>query len=151
MVKITTGDKLQVLVGAILSADTAPAVDAGIANKKYVDDGANKVTDGSVVTGYRYCSVNDGAVQQVFTKYFTGTTDADSTTNVAHGVTAANILHVSAIIFHSGTNYFVYDMQMSVSLNDAFTLVYDATNIILGNVGTNNQSRAYKIKIEYTI
>ena len=134
-----------------MASNAAPVEDEAIVNRKFVTDGASKVTDGSVVTGYRYVSVNDGAVQQVFTKYFTGTTAAGSTTNVAHGVTAANILHCSAIIFHSGTSYFVYDMIGAVSTNDAFDLSYDATNIILGNVGSNNQSRAYRIKIEYTI
>ncbi len=93
----------------------------------------------------------DSVSTAVLTKYLTGTTDADATTNVAHGVTATNILHVSAIIFHSGVTYFVYDMQMSASLISAFTLAYDATNIILGNVGGNNQSRAYRIKIDYTV
>ncbi len=38
LIKATTGDIPEILVGAVLSADTAPAVDAGIANKKYVDD-----------------------------------------------------------------------------------------------------------------
>lgn len=40
LIKATTGDIPEILVGAVLSADTAPAVDAGIANKKYVDTGA---------------------------------------------------------------------------------------------------------------
>lgn len=37
LIKATTGDIPEIKVGAVLSADTAPAVDAGIANKKYVD------------------------------------------------------------------------------------------------------------------
>ena len=38
LIKATAGDIPEILVGAVLSADTAPAVDAGIVNKKYVED-----------------------------------------------------------------------------------------------------------------
>lgn len=38
LIKATTGDIPEILVGAVLSADTAPVVDAGLANKKYTDD-----------------------------------------------------------------------------------------------------------------
>ncbi len=118
---------------AKVTAVLDPTANQDAATKKYTD---NKSVDGTPTA--------------VYTKYFTGTTDADATTNVAHGVTAANILHVSAAIFHLSTAYFVYDFQFSASAPDAFTLSYNATNIVLGNVGTNNRSRAYRIKIDYT-
>lgn len=38
MIKVNTSDKVEILVGAVLSADTDPVVNAGIANKKYVDN-----------------------------------------------------------------------------------------------------------------
>ncbi len=38
MVKVNASNLPEILVGAVLSADTAPASDAAIANKKYVDD-----------------------------------------------------------------------------------------------------------------
>ena len=37
-IKVNASDVPELLVGAVLSADTAPASDAAIANKKYVDD-----------------------------------------------------------------------------------------------------------------
>jgi len=114
--------------------------------RAHIAAGAYKITDGSVVTGYRYCSVNDGAVQQVFTKYFTGTTDADGSTSVAHGVTRSNILHCSAIV-----NNWVYDNVMDRDGSDEWRLSIDATNVVLTTPSNNTQSAAYRIKIEYTI
>lgn len=38
LIKATTGDIPEILTGAVLSASTAPVVDAGIANKLYVDN-----------------------------------------------------------------------------------------------------------------
>ena len=71
LIKATTGDIPEILVGAVLSADTAPAVDAGIANKKYVDDVArfgvwnDRDADGSgdtVSVDTEYTAVTDGFV-----------------------------------------------------------------------------------------
>lgn len=38
IIKVNASNLVEILVGAVLSADTAPASDAAIANKKYVDD-----------------------------------------------------------------------------------------------------------------
>ncbi|MHC4124206.1 MAG: hypothetical protein ACYSSI_11580 [Planctomycetota bacterium] len=130
----------------------APTDANDAARKKYVDDGAHKASDGSVTTGYRYCSVNDGAVQKVFTKYFTGTLDSDSSTNIAHGCTAANILSVTTIVYQSYySKYFVWDMYLGLNSASAFNVTYDATNIIIGSVGSTIQGQVYRIRIDYTI
>ena len=138
-----------------MGSDAANKVASQQSIKAYVDNGANKVTDGSVVTGYRYVSVNDGAVQQVFTKYFTGTLDADSETTVAHGVTVANILHVSVAVFEDeNSQYVVSDYRLpdaNSATDKAFILNFDTTNIIITSVGSKIQGNAYRIKIEYTI
>jgi len=135
-----------------LSSDSATAVASQQSIKAYVDAGANKVTDGSVVTGYRYCSVNDGAVQQVFTKYFTGTLVADSSTSVAHGVTLANILHVSAFVEQQGSGtYRASGYGEGTQAILRFDMQVDATNVTLANVGSSMQSGDYRIKVEYTI
>lgn len=142
----TLGDSSQ------MATSTAPTSDADLANKKYVDDGANKVTDGSVVTGYRYVSVNDGAVQQVFTKYFTGSLDADSTTTVAHGVTYTNILFVSVLVENSSSSIFRasgYGEGTQSILR--FDIQIDSTNISFTSVGDTPQSDRYRIKMDYTI
>ncbi len=106
-------------------------------------------------TSYILSEINyfpvDGVKTKVYTKYLTGTTDADATTNVAHGVTNTNILHVSVTVqLSGGATYLVYDMQAAAVAANSFYLYYDASDIILGGVGANCQSQAYRIKIEYT-
>ena len=137
---------------ALQTDSTAPSADAALVNRKFVTDGASKVTDGSVVTGYRFCSVNDGAVQQVFTKYFTGNLDGDSSTSVAHGVTVAKILAVSVICLNFGNSvYWVSEAHGPESATVAFHVFYDATNIKIENVGSALQGNAYRIRMDYTI
>lgn len=79
LIKATTGDIPEVLVGAVLSADTAPAVDAGIANKKYVDDqiAANALALGdttikdddenNMLAAHAYLCNQDGMVEVTIT------------------------------------------------------------------------------------
>ncbi len=69
LIKATTGDIPEILVGAVLSADTAPAVDAGIANKKYVDDqidfsalATDDADSATLVIDVTYTAVTDGFV-----------------------------------------------------------------------------------------
>lgn len=135
---------------AVQSTSAAPTTDAMVANKKYVDDGASKASDGSITTGYRYCNVQ-GVNTKVFTKYFTGTTDADDTTNVAHNLTAVKILAVNAIIQNVGGTYQAFDRNLGATAVASFSLNYNATNIILGSVGSGMQSQAYRIKVEYSV
>lgn len=118
-----------------LATSAAPTIDKQVANKLYVDDGGERDINGSPTV--------------VHTKYFTGTLDADSSTDVAHGVTAANILHVGGIAFN-GATYGVLDFTAAEVAASAFRLRYDATNVIFDNVGSNNQGQAYRIKIDYT-
>ncbi len=99
--------------------------------------------------GYRYCDVN-GVSTQIYTKYLIGTLDADDSTSVAHGVTAANILAVDIIAYNDNTStYFAEGMYESATANSAFVVAYDATNVIIGSVGTYIQGNAYRIKIDY--
>ena len=53
LIKADVNDVPEILVGAVLSADTAPTLDNGIANKKYVDDQVGAVSaynaDGTTV------------------------------------------------------------------------------------------------------
>lgn len=92
----------------------------------------------------------NGTGTRIYTKYFTGTLDSDSETVVAHGVTAANILHASAIV-NDGTFYRFAEIYVANQAALAVDLKYDATNIILTGVGTSNQGNAYRIRIDYTV
>ncbi len=75
LIKATTGDIPEILVGAVLSANTAPSVDAAIANKKYVDDqlafSAWTTEDADAATlaaGTTYTATSDGFVSLYATK-----------------------------------------------------------------------------------
>ena len=99
---------------------------------------------------YRYASV-DGTKTKIYTKYLTGTLDADTATSVAHGIADYDkILQVTAHCKESTVSaYAVYDYLGGVSANGQYTLYFDATNIQFINVGSNSQGQVYRIKIEY--
>ena len=100
--------------------------------------------------GYQTADV-DGTATKVYTKYLTGTTDSDSATNVAHGLTYGNILSVFVVIESSDNIYGVSAYKVEASATAAFAISYNATNIIIADVGSARQGEAYRIKIEYTI
>lgn len=92
----------------------------------------------------------DGTPTRIFTKYLTGTLDNDSSTSVAHGVTAANILSVNIICF-DGTDYVSGSYRAAdAGATGGFYSFYGTTNITIAGVGTNLQGEAYRIKIDYT-
>ncbi len=97
--------------------------------------------------------IDDGspAATAVTTKYLTGTTDADSETSVAHGITGIdNILSVTAAIFSSSlSKYIAADVAVGPGANNIWTTLYDGTNVILTSVGTDLQSQKYRIRIDY--
>lgn len=101
-------------------------------------------------TGYHKFDVN-GTLTDVRTKYLTGTLDADSQTNIAHGVTVGNILSVSGVAYDD--NYAVYvvsDHGGVANADHSFQLRYDTTNIQFANVGQYLQGNSYRIRIDYT-
>lgn len=124
-----------------MSSDSATHIPTQQSVKAYVDN--------RVGLTYRYLPI-DASSTQVYTKYLTGTLDSDSSTSVAHGLTAANILHVSVIVYNSGdSTYRVAEYDFAASAADAFAVKYDATNINIHGVGANSQGQAYRIKIDY--
>lgn len=120
-------------------------------------DHADPTIDGGwyAVNGdYRTVSV-DGTATKVFTKYFTGTTDNDSQTNIAHGISGIdNILHVSGAIFNLNTSLYGvsdYKVANAESVNNAFQINWDGTNILLASVFSNYRSQKYRVKVEYIV
>ena len=62
------------------------------------------------------------------------------------------ILHVSAWTHNSGDGRWrVYDLFTGASAAAAYLLQFDATIIYFDNVGSQLQSNAYRIKIDYFI
>ena len=78
--------------------------------------------------------------------------DADSSTSVAHGVTSTNILAVSVVCFDDNLSVFrVSESYFSEQPSIQRFVNYDATNIIITNVGIALQGNAYRIRMDYTI
>lgn len=102
--------------------------------------------------GYQNADVN-GTKTKVYTKYLTGTLDADALTNVAHGISLAltKILHVSAALRTVNT-FYIYDHD-STEWNGtlSFQVTFDVTNIVFSDVGSAMQGQVYRIKIEYIL
>jgi hypothetical protein len=103
--------------------------------------------------GYMQVDV-DAVKTNVYTKYLTGNLDADSETSVAHGCTAAKILHVSVIAYQDDVsvyrvNEIFEDASAADEANYRINITYDATNIIMSGVGAKLQGNAYRIRIDY--
>lgn len=103
--------------------------------------------------GYMQVDV-DSTKTNVYTKYFTGNLDADSSTSVAHGVTDAlnKILSVTATAFNdSFSKATVGSFQDAAIAAHAWRLEFDGTNIQFNAVGSNVQGNRYTIRIDYIL
>ena len=132
-------------------SDAADKVGSQQSIKAYADLDSTGSVMHDAEGGFNNCDV-DGTKTKVYTKYFTGTLDADASTSVAHGITGIdNILHVSASVFTSTSIYVVGGFRDNVV--DAFTyeLTYDGTNVFITAVGANLQGRNYRIKVDYKL
>lgn len=107
-------------------------------------------TDGTHQKDVTY-SLVDSVKTKILTKYFTGTTDADSSTSVAHGIssTSTKLLSCNVMILSSGGNWQVSEYQLAASAAVAFDVVVTATNVVIADVGASLQSKSYVIKLEY--
>ena len=125
-----------------LATSAAPTADAQIANKKYVDD--------TIGDSYHLIDVDSTSVK-VYTKYLTGSCNASGDASVAHGVTMANILSVTVMVY-DGTNsiYQVSEAYITAVTNAALLVTYNADNVLIVG-GSQYASDPYRIKIEYTL
>lgn len=131
-----------------MTSDSATAVASQQSVKAYVDAAGGHDGD-----GYAYYDV-DGTKTKVYTKYLTGTTDADATTTVAHSVTSGltKILSVSGAIYSTGAGgYLCEDMHVAATPATAFRMAWDDTNITISTVGSMCQGQTYKIRIDYIL
>lgn len=142
----TTGKILKLAEKA--SAVTGSEGDRVIADIGYVNDSV-KGSDGTITTS-RTESYVQGVQKDVYTKYLNGTLTT-TFTNVAHGVTAANIVNVNAILFRSASSvYVVKEVERGATSSSEYKVVYDSTNITITH-GSDYNNQVYRIKIEYTI
>ena len=124
----------------------APTTNLQAVTKKYVDDTVGHDGDGYILRDVA------GTPTKVYVKYLTGTLDSDSSTSVAHGVTAANILHVSVIAYDNSDGvYLAQELFFGSSSTRTFWVKYDATNIVIDGVGSSLRGQVYRIKIDYTV
>ena len=137
--------------GSLLAAATEAAdTDRTVVDKAYVEDGTTVSYDAE--GGYSNCDV-DATNTKVYTKYLTGTTDADTSTSVAHGVTTgySKILAVSAAV-GDGSSMTVCDyFNVTTSAANTHRVSWTATNVVLSAIGTAKQSQRYVIRIDYIL
>lgn len=159
---VSLADDGKIKTEALQTDATAPVADAALTNKKFVTDlvtlDANGVLMHDAEGGFSNCdlSINNGGSfteTKVYTKYITGTSDASTTTEVAHSISSAltKILHVSGAI-SIGTAFFVYEYDKDSALADrGFQFAWNATNIVFTAVEAAMQSQTYVIKIDYIL
>lgn len=144
--KIDVSSSLSVLDEDDLSSDDDEVVPTQQSVKAYIDNLIGHDGDGYVSRDV------DGTPTNVYTKYLTGTLDADTATSVAHGCTAANILHVSVIVYDDDqTGYRTSESWYSSDATTSWSVIFDGTNIGIHGVGTYIQGNVYRIKIDYTL
>ena len=80
-------------------------------------------------------------------KKLTGTTDADSETSVAHGLTLSKILSVNIIVV--GSTISVAPNYLSSADTNYYAYQMDATNIVMTSVQAGVRSGNYTILITY--
>lgn len=149
----TYGTELNAFLDESLASDGKIKDGAVLAAATEAADGDRTITDLASVRSAGFPDVN-GSPTAVFTKYFSGTTDAATSTSVTHGITGIdNILHVSAAIQFNGGNYTVSDKENTGSGAAAqqMSIAWGASNVSLSNLGTGNQSQKYKIKIDFIL
>ena len=80
-------------------------------------------------------------------KKLTGTTDADSETTIAHGLTLSKILSVNIIVV--GSTISVAPNYLTSGDTNYYTYHINATNVVITSVQAGVQSGAYTILITY--
>ncbi|KKN32567.1 hypothetical protein LCGC14_0812470 [marine sediment metagenome] len=98
------------------------------------------------------CDIN-GTPTTVYTKYFTGTLDADSETLIAHGIATGmtKIISVNGSAYNNSGGY--YEAAASwlavFAGSGSFLIAFDDTNVRVFGVGASVQGYGYKIAIDY--
>jgi len=165
---MTSGGKLGSASTDLLAKDAAISGDLDVAgsfdpctfdttNGGFLDeddmasDAADKVASQQSINAFVVNKSIDGTPTAVTTIYLTGTLDADDSTDVAHGLSLANILSVDAMV-GDGTDFWLSDVNIdsdTATSANSFTLAVGSTNVTFRNVGANFQGQAYRIEINH--
>lgn len=78
-------------------------------------------------------------------KSYSGTTDSDAGTSIAHGLTAGNIIAVDGNVLSTGSVYTPFNNLSS----PAVAMTWDATNILLVHADASFQGQAYRMIAYY--
>ncbi|KKL55223.1 hypothetical protein LCGC14_2257540 [marine sediment metagenome] len=120
--------------------------------------GAQHDFDGSTQSGEHVYNITvaGGATTstKVFTKYITGSLDADDSTDVTHGISGIdNILSVTVCVFEDQDSlYRVSDFRGAAEdANRSFQVSFSATVVRIGGVGTKVQGNKFRIRIDYVV
>ena len=134
--------------------DLASDATASVASQQSI----KAYTDAFVGDSYRLVSLKVGAGAassvKVYTKYFTGTTDADSETAIAHGVASGltKILSVTGSVYDStGSRFSALEARAPAIADRGFSLTWNGTNVYFEGVGDDLQSQDYVLKVEYIL
>ena len=100
--------------------------------------------------GWRYANIN-GTKTIVYTKYFTGTLDNDSTTDITHNIADFDkILLVTATVWDDGQPAYLSSEFFRASSANASLILYTySTTVSLSSVGTNLQGNNYRVRVDY--
>ncbi|KKN73468.1 hypothetical protein LCGC14_0400430 [marine sediment metagenome] len=151
LIKANTSDSATLPDGAVLDAATQTADgDRTIVDLNYAKTGDTVQHDSE--GGFSNVDV-DSVKTKVYTKYLTGTLDADSSTSVVHGITGIdNIFSVTVLVFEDTTftSYLVSEAFQGTS-STSVTVVVDATNVVIRNVGSLIQGNKFRVKIDYIL
>lgn len=112
--------------------------------------GGGDTEDGFDATG-RWQNIYIGAVKtKVYFKIFTGVTDADATTVIAHGMTDHHkIIGVYPVIERTASNTFYVPALEDYGV--LWACYWNATNITLGDVRVDYQSSIYWLFMIYSV
>jgi len=133
------------------AADTSAASSDSIVKYATLDAGGVLMHDAE--GGLNNCDV-DGTKTKVYTKYLTGTLDANANESIAHGVTtgATKILSVTVHVLDDDVSkYKIGELRKNESSITAYEVFYDDTNIVFLSKGSYIVSNPYRIKIDYIL
>lgn len=87
------------------------------------------------------------SLECVFSKFFSGTSAAAATTEIAHGLDDVDkVITVDAFMWNSGTATYIHPCPYS---SDYYSVHTDGTNVSLLTVTANCQSQKYRCEIKY--
>ena len=134
-----------------LGSDATAATASQQSIKAYADLDSSGSVMHDAEGGFTNADLN-GTKTKIYTKYFTGTMDADSETSVAHGITSGEtkILSVSVGVKASDASVRFIEM-FNGSAAPTLSGQWDDTNVVLSNIAAVFQSQPHYIKIDYIL